>query len=454
MRQSAQQVPPPSAGPSAQSPSPPTQVAAAPQAQPEPAQTRPGVDPNQKDIQALIRRERELNRDLLSGLPAMRPSKWPSEAGYDVIDTIPPILLNRSSLLGDSADIDTRDFRVTTGSLATEIFLERCLRNLLVATQEKKAVTLVARPGSVWQMELNCRDGLLDKVAAPSDLYQELEGFEDFAQLSLAMFIGDSLATIHDGTWTFETPAAQSYLELGDTVLKPFELVERWFNAVDKEEVNLEILSRLAQRATERSTSMTIVRDYIDPTRGLTKDTLPASLATLWASYRFSLSDTAFTEITETIALDEVTDSAIVFTLPRKWAPDYASGPDDAGILEGDRVALAYLRESGEFVALASRKGIANYLEVALNRLTGESAGRALDILAKFHCPSWRVATDKSTAEALSKRAGASIAPPRLHAVQERSSLEIFGVSKRGPVRWELEFDAANLIPWQLRIQK
>jgi|GEM_PF-2897920 len=427
-------------------------------AQPTPARPArsarpPNVDANIKNVRELILEEKRLNQDLLGGIPAPDPLQWPSEMGYSTIDTVPAIALGRDSLLGVSSQIDTRDFRVSTGSLDSEIFLERCLRNLIVASQEDKAVALDARPDSVWQMEMNCRDGLLERVQPPSTLYEELEGFENYAAYSLAMFLGHALATTHDATWTFGTPASESFLELGETVLKPFELVERWINDEDKESVNLDLLSRLARRATARSTSMGTRRDYIDPTRGVHPDSLPATLTTLWTSYLFSLPDAAFSTVTESMHIDHIADGSIRFTLPRKWAPAYAAGPGDAAIRDGDRISLAYIRHTGEFVALATRKGFAAYLEATSTELDAETARLALMLLAKSHRPQWHIASDKSTANALNQRVPQTISAPHLQTGRGFVSLEVHAVAPHGVVRWELRYAPAELFPWQLNLR-
>ncbi|AWV89977.1 tetratricopeptide repeat protein [Bradymonas sediminis] len=425
-----------------------------PQPPPSRQQSNPNVDANIQNVRALILEEKRLNEDLLSGIPAPEPLEWPSEMGYSTIDTVPPVLLKRDSLLGYSSQIDTRDFRVTTGSLASEIFLERCLRNLLVATQENKAVVLDARPDSVWQMEMNCRDGLLDNVKPPSELYNELEGYENFAAYSLAMFLGHSLAVTHNATWTFGKPASESFLELGETVLKPFELVDRWLKSEDKESVNLDLLSRLAKRATQRSTAMSVRRDYIDPTRGVQNDSLPATLATLWTGYLFSLSDAAISHVSDSLKIDQDTDGAITFSLPSKWAPTFAAGPGGAGIRDGDRVSLAYIRRSGEFVALATRKGFAAYMEATSSELDNDTAIRALKVLDTAHCPQWRLAADPASAKALSVPGAKALTPPQLRSGGGQKRLEVQGlIPQKGPMQFDLIFSPTDLIPWKLELK-
>lgn len=413
--------------------------------------TGAAIDPNRKDLQALIQHERSLNRKLLDDVARMDPPAWPSEASNN-IDNVPPISLDRGSVLGDASGIDTRDFRVTTGDLLAEIFLERCLRNLLVATQQHKSTTIPLRPESIVQMELNCRDGLLDKMRPLSPLYTERPGYEDFRQLALGMFIGECLATAYDGTWTYQTPASESYLEIGTMLLEPFEVVARWMGAADKDDVSLQYLARQARRASRKSTSLTITQDYIDPTRELTGAALESKLAALWASYRFSLSDTAFSQFAESLEVVSAGPATVIFKIGSKWVPNFARGPQDAAILDDDKVALAYLRATGEFVALASRKGLARYLEASHTKLDQDAARAAIELLKNYHRPGWWVAASEKQASNLSQKVGRSVDSPQLRTSRGQSTLVIEGVSSQGPVRWQLEFDADALLPWTLDV--
>lgn len=426
-----------------------SQPDAAPPAQPQ-------VDPNQKDMKALIQQDRDLNQDLLSDLPDIPPAKWPSEANYTQIDTVPPIELRRDSLLGVSSKIDTRDFRVTTGKLEVEIFLERCLRNMMIATEQTKAVPLVGRPGSVWQMELNCLDGLLDTVEPPSELYQDLDDYEDYAALSLGFFLGNIPATLYGGVWTYKMPAEQSVVKIGDLTLNPFELVSDWLDADDKDDVHLDVMMRRAKLATQRSTSMIHLQNYIDPTAGLTHEAIATTLATLWTSYRFSLPEAAINDISRTAKLEEVSEHAIVFTLPRRWAPKYTAGPGGAALLKDERVALAYIRRSGEFVPMVSRKALAHLMEVSAAKLDEDSAEFALRSLVSFHRPGWRIAFDQRTAARLSEHAGRELSAPQLRASRgsDERQLEVWGISDSGPCLWRLLRDPAELPAWRLEFEQ
>lgn len=413
-----------------------------------------GVDANQKDLQAIIQHERSLNRDLVADLAEMGPPEWPSKAGYDSIDTVPPISLDRGSVLGESGGIDMRDFRITDGDLLAEIFLERCLRNLLVATQKNKATTIVLRPESIWQMELNCRDGLLDDMRPLSPLYEDRPGFESFRQLAFGMFIGECLAKTYDGAWTYQTPASESYLEIGNMLLEPFDLAAEWMAAPDKDDVELDLLARQAHQASQESTSMTIASDHIDPTRELSRDALPAKLAEMWALYRFHLSDTAFSHVASTIEVLQLEDHVILFKIGAQWVPDYARGPGDAGVLDDDTVAMAYMRRTGQFLPLASRKAVARLMEESFDRLDKASARRALELLSNYHRPGWWVAANDKQAARLSQRVGTSIGSPRFERQHSATTLVIGGVDSQGPVQWRLTHDPHRVTPWRLTLQR
>jgi hypothetical protein len=383
----------------------------------------------------------------------MGPPEWPSKASNS-IDNVPAISLDRGSIFGESSGIDTRDFRVTSGDILAEIFLERCLRKLLVATQKNKSTTIQLRPESIWQMEMNCRDGLLDDLEPLSPLYKDWPSFDDFRQLALGFFLGECLIKTYDATWTFESPASESYLEIGAKILSPFDLAGRWIAASDKDDVFLSSLAKEAKRASKASTSLTISSDYIDPTSELTDSALASKLAELWAFYRFKLSDTAFSSVAATIEVIDVEESFILFKIGAQWVPDFARGPQDAGLLDDDTVAMAYLRDTGDFVPLTSREGLARLVAATSDTLDKDVAGRALEWLGNFHRPGWWVASNDATASKLSERVGRSLESPRIEHNQSGATLVVDGVSSDGPIRWKLIFDQGALMEWQLQVQQ
>ena len=414
-----------------------------------------GVEANQKDLAAVIQHERSLNRDLLSGIADMSPPKWPSKAGYDSIDTVRPVLENPGSVLDGAAGIDTRDFRLTSGDLLTEIFLERCLRNLIVASQKGKPTSLVMRPESIPQMELNCRDGLLSEVRPLSTLYEDRPGFEDYRQLALGMFLGECLVQTYDGTWTFQTPPKDSYLEIGTVILQPFEVASRWVNAQDKDDVRLEVLARQAREASQKSTSLTIVQDYIDPTRELEGAALASKLAELWASYLFALSDSTFSDVDERIEPVEVGPDAILFKLGAEWAPEFAQGPQQASRLDDDTVGMIYLRGNGEFAPLASRKSLERYLEATADELDQETGAQVIDLIDRYHRPQWYVARSSEQAQALRKRFSSQrIDAPEAELSGGTASLVVWGAGADGERRWTITYDANALSVWTVEVER
>jgi hypothetical protein len=412
------------------------------------------LDANQKDLVAVIKNDRSKNRRLLDDLPDMPPPTWPSKAGYDSIDDVPKISMGTGAIFGASSGIDTRDFSVTSGDLLTEIFLERCLRNLLVATQENKATTIQLRPESIVQMEVNCRDGLLSKMRPLSPIYNERSGFEDFRRLGVGMFIGECLVRTFDGKWTFELSPESSYLEVGTVLLEPFDLVRRWMNADDKDNVYLEQIARKAERASHESTSMTIVQDYIDPTRELKDKALASKLAEVWANYLFSITDASFSKVADTLEPLEVDDNVIIFALSPQWAPEYATGPKGAALTADERVVIAYRRDTGEFFPMSSRKSVARLLEVTTDELNGQTARDVLDVISRFHRPRWHFATNQEAAQKLSRRVNENVPTPKLNQTGGGVELRVWAATPEELVEFVVSFDDSVLMPWDVQTRR
>ncbi|MGM0558618.1 MAG: tetratricopeptide repeat protein [Myxococcota bacterium] len=412
------------------------------------------LDANQKDLVAVIKRDRMKNRELLSNLPDMPPPAWPSKAGYDSIDDVPAISMDRGAIFGNSTGIDTRDFSVTSGDLLTEIFLERCLRNLLVATQQNKATTIQLRPESFVQMEINCRDGLLGKMRPLSPIYDDRDGFEDFRRLAVGMFIGECIVRTFDGKWNFEVSPEQSYLEVGTVLLEPFELIQRWMSADDKDEVFLEQLARKADRASRESTSMTLKQTYIDPTRELQDQALASKLAETWANYLFSITDASFSDVAKTLEPLEVTDTVIVFAIAGKWAPEYAKGRGGEATLPDGRVVISYLRETGEFLPMASRKSVARLLEATIGELDGQTAGDALEVVARYFRPTWQMASNSESAQEIAGRVVGNVPTPKLNRDGSETTLRFVGASKTAVSEFVVSYDDDLLIPWRLEVRE
>ena len=188
------------------------------------------------------------------------------------------------------------------------------------------------------------------------------------------MFIGECLVRTFDGTWSFEPSPGDSYLEVGTVLLDPFEKARRWVAAEDKDTVFLEEIVDEAKRASRESTSMTIAQDYIDPTKELTEKAIGPKLAEIWATYLFSITDASFSKVAQTITPLEINKKTILFELGPQWAPDYATGPNDAAVNENGRIVVAYLRRSGEFMPMGSTKAVSRLLGTTVR--SGPSTAR------------------------------------------------------------------------------
>jgi hypothetical protein len=134
--------------------------------------------------------------------------------------------------------------------------------------------------------------------------------------------------------------------------------------------------------------------------------------------------------------------------------PEFARGPQGAGIGYDDTVGMAYLRQSGQFLPLASRKGLARLLEICFDKLDKHSARRAIELLTDFHCPNWWVAANDPKAAKLSQKVGTQVNSPRFERQHSAKTLVISGVSSQELVQWRLTHDPHQVVPWQLDLQR
>ncbi|MFB6350527.1 MAG: hypothetical protein ABEN55_02325, partial [Bradymonadaceae bacterium] len=251
----------------------------------------------------------------------------------------------------------------------------------------------------------------------------------------------------------FADPPDQSKLIIGNETLDPFGFAKRWRSASDPDTISLEQLAYKAARASRKSNSLTVEQDYIDPTRELEGQSLGVKLAELWAGYLFRLADASFADLAETIEPLEVGKSTIVFSIAPRFCPDTAIGPDGAALLEGGNAPLAYVRDSGEFLLLASRKHAARTVAAQFGEITNETAADIADFLANYHRPRWQFAGSDSAASNLSSSVGASLQSPELTMGGNERSLTLDAVSNTGAVRLTISDPGSTEIPWQMGIQ-
>ncbi len=413
-----------------------------------------GIDPKQKDLAGVIQQDRRENEQLQEAIGAMPPPDWPSDPDYGTIDPLPRMAWKRQSIFAGDPGMDATDFRITSGSVRAEIFLERCLQNLLAGASQDRAVTVRFRPEEITRIEVNCWDGLLERLPAMSGIYEEFHESGDYGMLAVGRFLGECVATPYDGTWDFADPPDESSLIIGETTLDPFGFARRWREASDVDSVHLEKLADQARRAARDSSSLTVEQNYIDPTRELEGQSLGVKLAELWASYLFRLADASFSDLAETIEPLEIDPSLIVFSLDPSYCPDLAVGPEGGAILEGGKVAVGYRRDTGQFLLMASRKHAARAAASRFGELSGETAPEIARFLAKFHRPRWQFAGDESAASRLASRTGADLGPPRLAATDGGQSLQIDAVANGKPVRLVVRAPAGGSeFDWRIELE-
>lgn len=446
--------PPGSAGapgpPSSSTSSPPTNSGSEPSAD---ADDEEGIDPKQKDLAGVIQQDRAENEKLQEQIGSMPPPDWPSDPAYGTIDPLPRMDYEDQSIFVGDPDMDATDFRITSGNVRAEIFLERCLQNLLAGASEDRAIAIRYRPETITQIEVNCWDGLLDRLPEMSPIYADFHESGDYGLLALGRFIGECVATPYDGTWDFADPPDESKLIIGNQTLDPFGFVKRWKRASDPDAVSLEQLGYQAARASRKSNSMTVEQDYIDPTRELEGQSLGVKLAELWAGYLFRLADASFADLAETLEPLVIEEEIIVFSIEPDYCPDNAIGPQGAALLEGGNVPLAYVRDTGEFLLMASRKHAARAVAARFGDISSDTGPEIATFLANYHRPRWQFASNDSKAADLSSRTGVQLQGPELSIAGDERSLQLDCVSSSGPVRMTITDPGSTETPWQLTVE-
>jgi len=415
-------------GPDGQSPPPPT-ASSSPDSSEHTSDEETGIQPKKKNLARVIQGDRDQNEQLQNSIGTMAPPDWPSSPDYGEIDPIESLAWEEQSIFADSPGMDSTDFRITSGSVRAEIFLERCLQNLLKGAKRDRAVSVRFRPEAITRIEVNCWDGLLSRIPELSDIYAEFHEAGKYEQFALGRFIGECVAVPFDGTWEFAEPPENSRLIVGNERLDPLELAGRWIAASSPDEVELESIGDRARRASERSTSLGVEQNYIDPTREVEGHSLDVKLAELWARYLFRLADASFAELAETVETLEIEPGVIIFEMDPEHCPEPARGPNDSA-MRGERVPLAYLRERGEFLLLASRKHAARTVQAALGKLDGDRAKEAAGLLADYHRASWVWVRNRETARRLEAQTGTDLDPPTLVRSGGSPALEITAVSE------------------------
>jgi tetratricopeptide (TPR) repeat protein len=402
-----------------------------------------GIEAKQKDLAAVIQKDRRKNEDLQDQVGPMGPPDWPSSPEAGDIDPLAPMAWEEQSIFVGEPDMDTSQFRITSGSVRTQIFLERCLQNLLTAAKQERTVSIQFRPESITELELNCWDGLLKDLQPASDIYEEHLEEGSYEAYAVGRFIGECLAMPYDGTWAYGETPEETRLNIGDTVMDPLGLALRWHQAQDQDDVVLERIAVRARRAAEAGSAMMVEQDYIDPSRELQGHSLEIKLAEMWANQLYRLSETPYADIAESIEVQSHNEDAVIFLMGRAWCPRQ--------VADRDRVPMAYLRSTGQFLVLTSPKHLGLLLDATVDALQSADTERLAGWVARHHRPDWQFVLDEEDARSLQEQTGRdSIQPPRIGTLEDATVLQMWAWTGSELQRLRLHFRPDADLAWSV----
>lgn len=415
---------------------------------------QPLIGAAQKNMSAVLRHERDLNEALQDLVADVAPPVWPSQL-QTPIDDIPSIGSSRDAILPGSQSINSRVFCLTGGDIQVQITLERCMHNLMAAAHSVKPTILPFIPASIARVAINLLDDFIDAMPELSSLYQEEFTVENPQLLGLGAFLGECIVQTYGAVWHYEDPPEQSKVHLGSQVLDPMGFAREFFESADFEAVSLRSLVTQADQAVKTSTALATFVDHIDPTPGLEKEALLMSLATLWVDYRFVLAETEIQPIAATIKLfDSIEVEGIIpFGIGAQFIPSAIQSAVEGSVDMSGRARMAYVRDNGEFLILASRKHFQRFLEITDVDLSQASAGQFSSWMQDLFRPGWTfLPNPKAVAKARQRFKTDVFQAPHLR--QERGSMELTvdAITASGsPRRLRLRHDPADeLSPFSL----
>ena len=350
------------------------------------------------DLIATLRQDRNLNETLQEGLDTLGLPEWPSEHQVK-LDTIPV-------MAPKNLEINQEEFRreylnVTSGSVASEIIIERALQQLLLAIARTSAPAPRFDASGLTKLEVALWDGALNTVRPIPQVYLGDETRQvDEAVLAIGAFLGACVARPGVATWTFARDPKASTIELAQGNLEPFEIASRWVAADDKDDVHLEEFLHEVKAVVGLSANVEIHHDL---TAGLEGVALAMRLAHLWLKFRMHPPETAQNQVAAAIRPLNVLDDITIFALGSEFAPRIGAASRRA------EVAMAYLPRTGEFLVLSSRKHFARCVGVFCDELTTRNTASILDLFSTFHAPGAHVITEPEQRPKLERRGSANI---------------------------------------------
>lgn len=375
-----------------------------------------------------MREDRALNERLQEGLQDLARPAWPSS--YSSLDPLPSL---RPQLLGEVA-VEEALLQMTTGSVRSEIAVDRAIVALFAAvTQGKSRPPSFDIPG-LMRLEVQCWDGLLDRLPQIPDVYWDDDRL-DPRELSLGAFIGRCASVPNEATWRFSDEVSKSTISIRDTIIDPFKVARAWLNAEDKDDV---FLAEPIRKAMAAATNVVWPSAVVDRLEELTEEALRLRLADLWLVWK-SHRDLAATqvEVAQEIQVVAKDDKVTVFEIASRWAPPKAAGKGSVALSPDGGVHLAYRKRDGAFLVLGSRKHFARFIGTRFETITSDNSVDILTMVQDYYCP--RAKVDTSDARIESRQGVGTRLRFKVESASYRESLSLV----HGP---------GSTIPWKLEV--
>ncbi len=390
---------------------------------------------DRKNLTAYMNQARRENECLQELVEEMPPPMWPSEQ-KNSIDFIKPIGFSRKAILPGSSSISTANFRITGGDIGVEVTLERCMHNLIAAAQEAAPTTLPLDLPSIPRMELNLLDDFLKAMPDLDRLYSQEHQVDDPQTLAVGKFIGECIIQSYGGVWDHRVPPQKSTIFIGDHELDPIGMAEKFLTTQDFDSVSLRDLIHQAEKAVYTSTAMPNFTPYIDSTTGLEGEGLVMGLSELWVGYRFVMPDTKLPAVAESLKIQSTTPNFVAFQLGAQFVPSVIADHVDGSTDSEGRIGMAYLRDTGEFLILPSRKHFCRFLESGKVKIARENVPAVAQLLDTYFRPGWTVVVNRELADRVNRKiSGAEVTPPGLREKDGKIDLRVHAIDQRGKSR-------------------
>ena len=403
----------------------------------------------------LMREDRRTNeqlQQLVTSFAQLDTESWPSDRRND-LDTI-PALVNSGTPISEQFDgLQSDPFRVTDGSIFSELYVERALQAIILRVPAQLAGTILIHPSEVSWLELNATDGMLDDIELVTidlDLDDTFTTHAPPREVALGAFLGHAITRHQLGVWDYDNVPEHSVVRVGDQTFEPFAVAKRWFASSSREDVSLVRFIASAREAVPKSRFVPLTYEYIDLTKDLTGLPLRVRLGELWSTYLTRHASVAPSEISNDVEVVHNDPNVVVLTLPKRWCPELGASVAD-GWLDGERLALAYLRRTGEFMFTARAPSLEVTLDHLAEDLTSETVGRVLEFIARYHCPRAALIMDPRQAARAAQISGQEVSAPVLREGSKLSQVTFWTLRGKTAQQWTLRHDDdAVVMRWTL----